>query len=343
MDYRLKTLYEDFQVTEVPLMPVLAAKRPYSYTYIWLEKSGLTTFAALGKIKDFFRLAYSDIRNQGLKDEDAVTEQLLSVKKVLTNTDAANFNKTFWKRKAKLRIKTIVGYGNEPVKERMLHGNAFRIVVRNIDARAALALVQYVSLSRHHYFINYYDDQRFGLPGGPYNTHLIGQALAEGNWQEAYQQVRLSGNILPGKEKITGISDTKNFFRSFNPKKMAFFVASYNSFLWNKQASSLVQEQTRSKKFLFPNVGRLSLPSSREFICPQLCDISGYEFSEKSFSVKRAPYVRNLVVATTLYAHDIADDELHKKRKKVTLSFFLPTGSYATMIVRQLFLRLKKS
>ena len=35
------------------------------------------------------------------------------------------------------------------------------------------------SIHRHHHFINYYDSQRFGMHGGPYNTHLIGEAIVK--------------------------------------------------------------------------------------------------------------------------------------------------------------------
>ena len=79
--YRIKCKNEDFQVTEVSLMPPLTSKKPPQFTYFWLQKSGLTTFDVLDYIKSFFNLKFEDVANQGLKDEDAITEQLISVKK----------------------------------------------------------------------------------------------------------------------------------------------------------------------------------------------------------------------------------------------------------------------
>lgn len=226
--------------------------------------------------------------------------------------------------------------------ERMLHGNSFRIVTRNLKNALARNLLNYVSSHKYHYFINYYDNQRFGIPGGPYNTHLIGKSLTENDWEEAYRQIKLSKNEVPTTlTKNMGTSNPKEIFKLINPKKVSFFVSSYNSFLWNKQASLMVKKHTKSKLHFFENVGQLHLPFNRLFQCPQICEIKGYDFVKEKFDVQPKIDKRNLVVGTNVYAHNLEKDELHKNMKKLTLSFFLPAGSYATMIVKQIFLRLK--
>ncbi|MEK7522416.1 MAG: tRNA pseudouridine(13) synthase TruD [Patescibacteria group bacterium] len=192
------------------------------------------------------------------------------------------------------------------------------------------------------YFINYYDNQRFGMPGGPYNTHLIGKAIVENNWKQAYEQLKITNNITKGAElKAKDISDYKKVFDVMNPKKVSFFVSAYNSFLWNAQASFLVKKNTKSKKFIFENVGQLYLPTNFVFQCPHICEAGGYELITENFLVKPKPNKRNLLVATNMYVHDLEPDEFHKNKKKLTLSFYLPTGSYATMIIKQLFINLK--
>ncbi len=328
---------------EVPLIPTLSfSSKKHQYTHVWVRKSGLTTFDILEKLKSFFSLSFEDVVSQGLKDEDAITEQLISIKKVIKTKDVIAFNKKYTSRKNFVIIKNIVGYGNEAVRERMLHGNSFRIVVRDLDNTTAENLLSYISNHRHHYFINYYDNQRFGMPGGPYNTHLIGKAIVKDNWKEAYQYIKNSINTLPDSATDGSITDFKKVFKLMNPKKVSFFVSSYNSFLWNKQASSIVRKHTKSKKQHFENVGDLYIPTTRLFLCPSICDADGYEFITKEFTTKEKKNSRNVVVATTIYAHNLEKDELHKNRKKLTLSFFLPTGSYATMIIKQIFLRLNK-
>ena len=338
ISYKIKCKNEDFQVTEVSLMPSPSSRKPDHFTYFLLQKSGYTTFDALEYIKDFFKLKFSDIASQGLKDEDAVTEQLLSVKKILDEKAIAAFNKKYNQDKKRLRIKHIVGYGNEPVKERMLHGNSFRIIIRNLEHNITDSFLNYLMTHRHHYFINYYDNQRFGMSGGPYNTHLVGQAIIEKDWKRAFNHIKITNNISLNFQK--DISNYKEFFKTINSKKISFFISSYNSFLWNKCVSLLIKENTKSRKYYFENISYLYLPVEYSFQCPLIGEINGYEFIEKTFITKPKVYSRNIVVGTTIYANDLENDELHKGKKKLTISFFLPTGSYATMIIKQIFLRL---
>lgn len=136
------------------------------------------------------------------------------------------------------------------------------------------------------------------------------------------------------------VFDYKEVFKTINPKKVSFFVSSYNSFLWNDKTSLLIKENTKSKGHQFENVGHLYLPTTSSFQCPHICKASGFEFVKEKFTAKQKINSRNVVVATTIYTHDLENDELHKGKKKLTISFFLPTGSYATMVIKQIFLRL---
>lgn len=340
--YKIKCINGDFQVTEVPLSPNLKPQKPYQLTYIWLQKSGFTTFDAIEQIKNFFKIAFDDVSSQGLKDEDAITEQIISIKKVLRNKDVIAFNKRHKFKNKFLLIKHIIGYGNEPVKERMLHGNSFRIIVRNLENTLVNDLLCYISNRRHYHFVNYYDNQRFGMLGGPYNTHLIGKAIVKNDWERAYGHVKITNNISSEIiAKAKHAIDFKKIFKEMDPRKVSFFVSSYNSFLWNTQASSIVKKYSKSKCYLFENVGRLHLPVGNLFQCPHICEAKGYEFMAKKLSVRPKINKRNLIVATTVYAGNLEKDELHKNMKKLSLSFFLPTGSYATMIIQQIFIKLK--
>lgn len=339
--YKLKCIHQDFRVTEVSLAPELEPMAKSKFTYVWLEKSGLTTFDAMEQLKDFFKLSFDDVNNQGLKDEDAVTEQLISIKKILTDKDVFAFNKKYERKHNFSRIKYIIGYGSKPAQERSLHGNSFSIVVRNLKKIEVTKLSDYINSQRHHYFINYYDNQRFGMPGGPYNTHLIGEAIVRKNWKQALDCLRLSRNECPeiiGKPKSN--IDFKKIFQKINPKRVQFYISSYNSHLWNTLTSALIEKHTKSEEHSFENVGRLHLPQSHNFVCPHICEVDGYEFSHEKFSALQKAYKRNTLVLTTIFIHTDEIDELHRNRKKISLSFFLPTGSYATMIIKQLFLRL---
>lgn len=341
--YVLKYLNEDFYVTEVPLMPPRTTRKPYQYTYFWLRKSGHTTFAIVDRLKTFFGLGYEDIGNQGLKDEDAITEQLLSIKKVLSSRDIVAFNTRHAGKETYAVITHVTGYGLQPVKERMLHGNAFRIVVRNISPSFIQRVNDYVTTHRHHYFVNYYDSQRFGMPGGPYTTHHIGKAIVDDDWRAAYFGAKKTKNSLPRLVKRAGKPNYKATFQKMNPKTVNFFVSAYTSALWNAEVSELLRQHGSTTVQYFANVGRFHVPTDPAAPCPLIGTAPGFGFARETFTIFPRMNARNIVVGTTIYVEDVADDEHHRGKKKCTLSFFLPTGSYATMCIRQLLSRVAAS
>ena len=89
--YALKCRNEDFKVAEVPLDP-FGAGADGDFTYVWLRKDGVTTFAAVEAVAAYFRLAPGDVEAAGLKDEDAITRQLVSVRQRLALSDLTAFN-----------------------------------------------------------------------------------------------------------------------------------------------------------------------------------------------------------------------------------------------------------
>lgn len=332
-DYKIKSINSDFRVVEVPLLPVPRADNPNNFTYLWVQKSNFTTFDMLDHFKDFFKLDFSDVAAEGLKDEDGITEQIISVKGKLTNSDISRFNKKFYTTPdTYFRILRIHGYGAEPVHERNLHGNVFQIVVRNINLEAATKILDYVSRNRFFDCVNYYDNQRFGLPGGPYTTHLMGKAICKNNWDEAYEYLADSNNTVPGGH--TG----KAAFQALNPKKVAFFVSAHNSALWNIAASNTIKQYCSSaQKFQFEHVGNLYLPlSGNNSPIPSICRAEGFSFNPETYTVEPKTKSRTLLVPSAIYASNLVDDELNHNKKCITLSFFLQTGCYATMMIKQI-------
>ena len=132
VNFELKYKCKDFEVTEVPLFPRLLPKSRSTYTYFWLQKRGLTTFDAIDIVKSFFKLEYSDISTEGLKDEDAITSQILSIKKVIADIEIQRFNKAYKEKKRNILIRNVLGYGTSPVTKRCLHGNCFKIIICKI-------------------------------------------------------------------------------------------------------------------------------------------------------------------------------------------------------------------
>lgn len=341
INYKLKYKNTDFVVNEVPLIPKLLPKNSSRYTYLWLYKNGLTTFDALEIIAQFFNISIKDINVEGLKDEDAVTRQILSIKKLVNEKELSRFNIKHEKRKFELKIDRIIGYGKNKVTERLLHGNLFNVTIRNLDLSTAEKTRLFCFSNRFITFINYYDNQRFGVRGGPYRNHIIGRAIAENNWIKALSEIKKDkNNQIAGINhlKIVDNNAAKNCLKNINNKKIKFFLSAYNSHLWNKQASvSIKKHNSKCKKYYFEDLGKLYIPSELAFTSSNILSIQGYDFSEEKFEAKTFIFSRTVLASTIVFPDEIEIDEFNKNKNKISLSFFLPTGSYATMLIKQIF------
>lgn len=328
-DFKVKTINSDFLVTEVPLLPNFDpfAKK---YTYIWLKKSNYTTFEAMEKIKDYFGLSFSDVAAEGLKDEDGITEQIISIKKKLSERAVANFNAAHAGDDTFIIIDRVMGFGDEPVVAKSLFGNTFRIVVRNLTDDEANHIVDFIGKHKFFPFVNYYDNQRFGLPGGPYTTHFIGKSICEGDWDGAFEYLKESGNKIP--EGKTG----KAAFEALNPGQVGFFVSSYNSYLWNAAVSKHIKENFESKEYDFPDLSKLYLPIATESTPSSSFMINGYRFNKGAFVAEEAKIFRDMILPTVVFAKDIKDDEIFVGKKRILLTYFIFTGCYATMVAKQI-------
>ena len=80
---------------------------------------------------------------------------------------------------------SFLGYAEESIKAARLEGNAFRLRLRNMDNALAQSWLecQIYTLS----FPNYFDKQRFGMPGYKKVTHLLGEALYNKDYKAAYE------------------------------------------------------------------------------------------------------------------------------------------------------------
>lgn len=341
--YSIKTIPEDFNVLEVPLLPEMIEKPHATYTYLWMKKKGATTFEALDIIADFYAIPHNLIAQEGLKDETAVTEQILSIQKILNEDDIIEFNKKHATGNLSVELVRIIGYGAHPVEARKLHGNIFSIVVRNLEQQHAEQLKAFTTNNRFITFVNYYDKQRFGMDCGPFNTHLIGEAIIQGKWCMAYQELQKTKNVeettSPASVDSTSEEACKAFFRSLHHQKIKFFVASYSSKIWNEQASAVIKGLNAGQEAPFEHVGNLYIPEKLDFQTVTSYKADGYGFDYDSFSSRKETYERDLIFKTICFSSGILPDELHARKYKITMTFFLPSGSYATMAIRQLFIK----
>ena len=144
----LKSKPEDFIVEEIN---DLHLHESGSYSYYKLKKTNLETNSALQKIADLWKINPKYINIAGNKDKVAITTQFLSISKgPEKDLKTENLELTF------------LGKKNDRLNLGTLDGNKFTITVRKISAEERINLLKNTQRA-DFLFVNYYDDQRFGI------------------------------------------------------------------------------------------------------------------------------------------------------------------------------------
>ena len=157
---QLKSSPEDFIVEEINLMKFTPEGK---FSYYLLKKRDLETGAAVQQIADRWKINQKYINIAGNKDKIAVTTQYISISQG-PEQDMKSDN---------LELK-FLGKGSFSLQLGYLEGNKFTIVVRQISSTEMKHFLQHTKSIPP--FINYYDDQRFGINK---NNHLIGKYLVK--------------------------------------------------------------------------------------------------------------------------------------------------------------------
>ena len=327
----LKYINDDFFVSEVSYVPMGTSDDPdgNSYTLLRLKKDGYTTFEALRLVSNFFDLTQDSVHCQGLKDEDGITDQLISVKAILSPADLDQFNSKH--RHLEKGWITIVPnrYSPLPVTEKSLHGNVFNIKLRNFEEPHADKLIEFCANSPDFVCGNYYDQQRFGLPGGPYIAHKIGEAIVQGDWEAANRLYAKSGNAqldFPGHQA----EDTTIDIQNLDPRKLNFFVSAHNSLIWNQLLSKHIESEAHIHIF---DGHEVSVPDQQQAL-PLVITSTSYKLGLDRH-VASSMKTRTSCISTTVFASSKLPDDYFKGRYSVDIQSFLPAGSYATMLLRQ--------
>lgn len=326
--YRIKQIAEDFKVQEIKNDLTLTEKGQYSYAV--LEKRGLTSLEAVEKLAKRLYIDKERIGIAGNKDKRAITRQYLSV----FNVDKERLESV---SHPDMKIE-FLGYGDNRINLGELEGNKFEIVIRNLDAKVE---------GHFDYMINYFDDQRFGAS---LNTHIVGKALIQKKFDEACALIGLKpiGNDFIGE------------LRTQHKHLLKMYVYAYQSYLWNRAVCELLKKRGEyfgidyalgtliaSKNIIeglaIPLISFDSVLSGEvKEIYDALLKEEGVSYSD--FIIREMPEV----VGETVYRDVFVDvknfkileyskDLLNPSKFKETISFELPKGSYATMLVKLMF------
>ncbi len=338
--YKIKQIAEDFIVKEITSTEL---KDSGSYTYFILKKKNYTTERAVSAIAHYLKKDRKNIGYAGAKDKNAITEQFISIRGQI--------------KKENINLKDIEliykGKGDERISLGDLKGNEFIITVRNINKKEIKLTSTQIP--------NYFDEQRFSK-----NNAKIGRLILKKDFKEAVSLILSREN--PGdieKEVQDYISGLPNDFIGAIkkvPKKIRMmYVHAFQSLIFNKTIAELIMSETKDYKkinysqgiFVFPDkdLNNIKIPIvgfGTEFKDNKLRDISSALLKKegitlRDFIVRAMPELasegdeRDMLVKAEKLSMKTEDDELNKDKKKCIISFTLPKGSYATIVIKKIF------
>ncbi len=345
---KLKQIPEDFSVKEIN--PIKIGTKG-DHCYILLKKKNWTTTRVIETLANRLRTDPGKFHYAGLKDKDGITEQIISGYKI-----DIEFLKHIKIKDVEL---TILGYSDDPIKLGSHHGNAFTIVVRDLEKPLNTDNLQ---------IPNYFDDQRFGGSIRPV-THLVGEALVNGNDELAvkryllnpfpqesptsktYRQrleqrwpnpenIEVPKNLFDERKIVKSLwevpGDYKRAIMSLQRRLLTLCIHAYQSYLFNLKLAEYVEQQ---EKFTYINyvLGTLPIP---------LANVKEKEFPLTGVDIPSLPELNmrtlqrpGFVTPQNFTVSRIEKDELNQGKYKQTLTFSLPSGSYATIVAKTLHAR----
>ncbi|MEM4282153.1 MAG: tRNA pseudouridine(13) synthase TruD [Candidatus Woesearchaeota archaeon] len=315
--FKLKQIPEDFVVKE---LMNLKPKKDGKFAYFVLKKRNWTTLKALQVIAEKLGLRLRMFGWAGNKDKRAITEQICSVKGI----GKERLEKVGARLLGQGIELTFLGRGKKPISLGSNVGNRFEIVVRGIDSMPEIK----------KYFVNFFGEQRFRGDGLE-----IGRAILHQEWAKAAE---LAAKKYPAvKQRLKEVpSDPIGALKQVHLKLLKFFVASYQSWLWNEMAKEyLRQAQDIEPEAVLPIIG---FDTSEEPLVKNI--LKRESLTTKDFIIKQFPELscegstrKVWIEAQGLVVQGPKPDELNPGKKKLQLNFDLPKGSYATEFIRQLF------
>lgn len=316
----------DFQVSEVPLPSLFKEGDIYLYR---LNKTGFTTTKAVHLIASYLSCPLERVGYSGLKDEDGITSQLISLPRILGLNEVEAFNN----QHPNLHL-LYQGTTDKDLQIGILLGNTFKITARNIPLKLADKLKD-ISTHRSLY-INYYGIQRFGKPGQKKNTHIIGKYLTHHQYEEAFCLL----NERPENNNIY-FNTPEEYFQKIDPRKLAFYLNSYHSYNWNMSLQKHINEFTSNHELCDQESIPYSYIKRKDDKLKLMCKTNEQQLIKYRINKEKECHAlhsqRPTLFFVEIYINNIQEDGLNREKKSADLSFFLPRGSYATVVLPQFF------
>ena len=323
---QIKQQPEDFVVEEI------AAYEPCGegdFLYLWIEKRDLGAEFFVRQVARRLGIDVGEVGMAGMKDRRAVARQWISVPKAaqaqLSHLDGDG-----------IRLLDVRQHRNK-LKPGHLRGNRFEIRIRAVEPHAAETLPRVISHLRRFGLPNFYGNQRFGKNGETLERGLdllLGRSIGEGSRSRSrfLRKLALSAvqsalfNRYLGQRMADGL---------LNEVLLGDVMAKWPfGGIFTATDLDREQERFRNREIIHtgPIFGRKMFPPSHA-----AADYESRILEEAGISPSMFEGHGKLLQGTRRYNLIYLDDiEGRVDGGDVLLRFTLPTGSYATILLREL-------
>lgn len=322
IDAQIGPAPEDFVVDEIPLYAQSGAGE---HLYARIEKRGFTTPAMVRAVTRAAGVDERDVGYAGLKDKHAVTRQWLSLPSKARPPSE-------WKLPEGIGVVEHTRHSNK-LRTGHLLGNRFRITLVTSDLEALEKARPLAERLRKSGLFNYYGGQRFGRRG-----EGLSQALG---WLR--DGAKLHGLPRFLTKLYPSVIQAEAFNRYFSARRalgLDRLITGEVVRLNNAGAMFAVEDTERETPRLHsgdihltgPIFGPKARPTSAEAAALELAQLDelGLDHDAREKLARLAPGTRRDLIAP------ITDLELRWAGVgRLELEFSLPSGSYATEVIRQ--------
>ncbi len=331
----IKTTPEDFEVEEIPAYEPTGQG---DFLYLWIEKWDMGADYFNRQIARRLDIPVGEVGAAGLKDRHAVTRQWISV-------PAAAEPKLAQLDGDGIKVLRVSRHANK-LRAGHLHGNRFRILIRQ-DQRAATvrerddasplpdgrgSLESILERIRQHGLPNYYGPQRFGRDG---ETLHLGLALVRG--EKSIRNPFLKKLALSaGQSALFNHTLAQRFRAGLLHRVVPGDVMCKVPFGGMFVAEDVEAEQRRfdAREIVTagPIFGRKTFAAKGEAAQSEQAALSAFGLPDSAFNgfgkLLQGTRRHNLVY--------LADLAAATEPEGLRLSFTLPAGSYATVLLREI-------
>lgn len=328
---RLRAELEDFEVEEIPAYLPCGEG---DHVYAWIEKRGMTTAVLLREIAKALEIRDSDIGAAGMKDKYAVTRQMLSLPPPITPEQVMALEIEG------ATIKSAIRHGNK-LRTGHLKGNRFILRVRDLECPAPEAADRAQAvldrLAQVPGAANWYGGQRFGRAG---DNARVGKALV--------MRTKTGGKTPRGRQRRLYISAYQsqlfNDFLQARLKDELYGKVLEGDVLQKRDSGGLFVSEEQSAdqaRFDAGEVGISGPMFGHKMKCPGAgTEAEGRESSllvREEIELSSFAHLSKLANGTRRAISILLEGaEATARDSSVEIRFTLPSGSYATAIMREI-------